>query len=196
MRLVSCHPRRIVSHPNRAASRAAASTPRRILRIGQVRERTSLSKSTLYRAIAEGKSPAPVALLAGGNASSWFEDAVDAHLYARLAEPPHACHTCLRQPIYEVPMDVPLKPLSKRQQAADQRAMEEYTQLHNRLVGEFGAVHRMENALANINASSNPRKALRRSINILSAMVDSLEDGTLVVLPDGKVTLTASKASH
>jgi hypothetical protein len=93
-------------------------------------------------------------------------------------------------------MDVPLKPLSKRQQAADQRAMEEYIQLHNRLVSEFGAIHRMENSLAHINASSNPRKALRRSIEILTAMVECLEDGEAVVFPDGKVGLPVSKASH
>ena len=89
-----------------------------------------------------------------------------------------------------------MKSLSERRQAADQRAIEEYTQLHNRLVSEFGAIHRMENALAHINASSNPRKALRRSIEILTAMVECLEDGEVVVFPDGKVGLPVSKASH
>jgi prophage regulatory protein len=73
---------------NRVARRAGASTKqRRILRLRQVKERTGLSKSTIYEAIAEGKFPAAVALLAGGKASGWFEDAVDAHLDARLADP-------------------------------------------------------------------------------------------------------------
>jgi hypothetical protein len=89
-----------------------------------------------------------------------------------------------------------MKSLSKRRQAADQRALEEYTQLHNRLVSEFGAVHRLERALAHINAEPNPRKALRRSIEILTAIVECLEDGEVVVIPDGKLRLPVSKAFH
>jgi hypothetical protein len=89
-----------------------------------------------------------------------------------------------------------MKSLSKRQQAADQRAMEEYIQLHNRLVSEFGAVHRLEKALTHINAQPNARKALRRSIEILTAVLECLEDGEVIVFPDGKVGRPVSKASH
>jgi hypothetical protein len=89
-----------------------------------------------------------------------------------------------------------MKSLSKRRQADDQRAMEEYLQLHNRLVSEFGAVHRLESALAHINAEPNPRKALRRSTEILTAMLECLEDGEVVVFPDGKLGLSVSKAFH
>jgi len=89
-----------------------------------------------------------------------------------------------------------MRSLSKRRQAADQRALEEYTQLHNRLVTEFGAIHRLEGALACINAEPNPRKALRRSIEILTAMLECLEDGEVVVFPDGKLGLPESKGSH
>jgi hypothetical protein len=89
-----------------------------------------------------------------------------------------------------------MKSLSERRQAADQRAIEEYTQLHNRLVSEFGAVHDLERMLARVNAQPNPRKALRRSIEILTATLECLEDGEVVVFPDGKVGLPVSKASH
>jgi hypothetical protein len=74
--------------------------------------------------------------------------------------------------------------------------MEEYLQLHDRLVSEFGAIHRLESALAHINAEPNPRKALRQSIEILTAMLKCLEDGEVIVFPDGKVGLPVSKASH
>jgi hypothetical protein len=74
--------------------------------------------------------------------------------------------------------------------------MEEYIQLHNRLVSEFGAVHRLERALAHVNAQANPRKTLRRKIEILTAMLECLENGEVVALPDGKVGLPVSKASH
>jgi hypothetical protein len=72
---------------------------------------------------------------------------------------------------------VAMKSLSERRQAADQRAIEEYTQLHNRLVSEFGAVHDLERMLAHVNAQPNPRKALRRSIEILTATLECWRTG-------------------
>jgi prophage regulatory protein len=65
----------------------SAKTQRRVLRIKQVCERTGLARSTLYKAIAEGKFPAPIALLAGGKAVGWDEAAVDQHLEDRFADP-------------------------------------------------------------------------------------------------------------
>lgn len=58
---------------------------KRILRIRQVCERTGLARSTLYKAIAEGKFPKPVAILSGGRASGWLEAEVDAFLGGRFA---------------------------------------------------------------------------------------------------------------
>jgi excisionase family DNA binding protein len=51
--------RQVVSNRAALAGRRAARTKqRRILRLRQVKERTGLSKSTIYKAISEGKFPA------------------------------------------------------------------------------------------------------------------------------------------
>jgi hypothetical protein len=69
----------------------------------------------------------------------------------------------------------------------NQRAMAEYIRLHHRLVGEFGALHDIEKRLAQINAQPNPRAALKHSIGILADTISLIEDGSLVVLPSGKI---------
>jgi prophage regulatory protein len=68
-----------------AARRAARTKQRRILRLRQVKERTGLSKSTIYKAISEGKFPAPVHILADGKAVGWDEAEVHAYLGGRFA---------------------------------------------------------------------------------------------------------------
>jgi hypothetical protein len=45
---------------------------------------------------------------------------------------------------------------------------------------------RLGSALAHVNAQPNPCKALRRNIEILTAMLECLEDGEVVAFPDGR----------
>lgn len=49
--------------------------PHTILRLPAVKERTGLSRSTIYLRIAKGEFPAPVSL--GGRAVGWVEEDVD-----------------------------------------------------------------------------------------------------------------------
>lgn len=53
-----------------------------LLRLPQVKARTGLSRSTLYREIASGRFPAPVRL--GERASAWVASEVDAYIEARI----------------------------------------------------------------------------------------------------------------
>lgn len=46
-----------------------------ILRLPQVKERTGLSRSTIYHKVAKGKFPAPISL--GARAVGWLETEVD-----------------------------------------------------------------------------------------------------------------------
>ena len=55
-----------------------------ILRFAQVREKTGLSRATVYRRIRAGTFPAPLDLGEGGCRSlGWLEDEVDAWVAAR-----------------------------------------------------------------------------------------------------------------
>jgi predicted DNA-binding transcriptional regulator AlpA len=72
--------RHVVS--NRAAL-AARAKQRCILRLRQVKEGTGLSKSTIYKAISEGRFPAPVPILPDGKAVGRDEAEIDAAFAAR-----------------------------------------------------------------------------------------------------------------
>ncbi|MDK1021756.1 MAG: AlpA family phage regulatory protein [Candidatus Hydrogenedentes bacterium] len=55
-----------------------------ILRFAQVREKTGLSRATVYRRIRAGTFPAPLDLGEGGNRSlGWLEDEIDAWITDR-----------------------------------------------------------------------------------------------------------------
>lgn len=59
-----------------------AANEARILRIKQTKERTGLSRSTLYNLIKEGKFPAPIPL--GARAVGWLSSDVDAWIESRV----------------------------------------------------------------------------------------------------------------
>ena len=56
--------------------------PARILRFQQVRARTGLSRSTIYRRLAEGAFPNSVQL--GARAVGWIESEVDEWIHQRI----------------------------------------------------------------------------------------------------------------
>lgn len=56
---------------------------RRLLRLPEVRLRVGLSRTEIYRKIANGKFPAPVKL--GERASAWSAAEVDGWIHERLA---------------------------------------------------------------------------------------------------------------
>ena len=49
-----------------------------ILRLGDVKSRTGLSKSTIYQLMAEGRFPATISL--GGRCVGWIESEIDSWL--------------------------------------------------------------------------------------------------------------------
>jgi prophage regulatory protein len=55
-----------------------------VLRLPSVKERTGLSRSTLYLRIAAGSFPAPISL--GGRAVGWLESEVEGWIAGRIAE--------------------------------------------------------------------------------------------------------------
>ena len=57
-------------------------TPARIIRFHQVQARTGLSRSTIYRRLAEGSFPRPVQL--GARAVGWIEEEVDEWIRQRI----------------------------------------------------------------------------------------------------------------
>jgi prophage regulatory protein len=59
-------------------------TPVSILRLPVVRQRTGLSRSTIYLRASEGTFPHPIKL--GARASGWIEAEVDAWVARRIAE--------------------------------------------------------------------------------------------------------------
>ncbi|MCE8050270.1 AlpA family transcriptional regulator [Halomonas daqingensis] len=59
---------------------------KRLLKRPEVREKTSLSDSELYRQIAVGSFPRPIRLTPNGRAVAWLESEVDAWIESRLAE--------------------------------------------------------------------------------------------------------------
>ncbi|KAF1704232.1 helix-turn-helix transcriptional regulator [Pseudoxanthomonas kaohsiungensis] len=56
----------------------------RILRIHQVRERTGLSRSTIYELVAEGVLPPPVRI--GRRTAGWVEAEISDFIRRRIAE--------------------------------------------------------------------------------------------------------------
>jgi prophage regulatory protein len=54
-----------------------------IIRLPVVKQRTGLSRSTIYLRAAQGEFPAPIKL--GARASGWIADEVDAWIAARIA---------------------------------------------------------------------------------------------------------------
>lgn len=63
--------------------RVSESVPR-LLRLDEVMQRVPLKKPTIYRAIREGKFPAPCKLL-GGRGSAWSEQEIIEWVQERLA---------------------------------------------------------------------------------------------------------------
>jgi len=59
------------------------SKARALLRQQQVRDRTGLSRSTLYKLISEGDFPSPIQL--AGRSVAWDSQAVDAWIESRIA---------------------------------------------------------------------------------------------------------------
>jgi len=59
-----------------------AANEARILRLKQTKERTGLSRSTLYSLIKEGKFPPPIPL--GARAVGWLSSDVDAWIESRV----------------------------------------------------------------------------------------------------------------
>jgi prophage regulatory protein len=56
----------------------------RLLRIAEVRSRTSLSTSTIYRKLTAGTFPTPIKL--GERATAWLESDITAWIAERIAE--------------------------------------------------------------------------------------------------------------
>jgi len=77
-------PRYAAASPVAAGAPGAMLTPR-LLRLDEVMARVPLKKPTIYRAIRDGKFPAPCKLL-GGRASAWDEAEIGAWIASRLAE--------------------------------------------------------------------------------------------------------------
>jgi prophage regulatory protein len=73
--------------PVEAASRAPiilAAKPKRLIALAEVIDRTSLSRTSLWRKVKNGEFPPPVRISAGRKA--WLEDSVNAWIDARVAE--------------------------------------------------------------------------------------------------------------
>lgn len=76
--LDSTHP------PGSAAARPRKKTPPdRFIRVGDVSAMVGLGKTTIYKYVAEGRFPAPVAL--GGNRVAWLESEVSNWMRERVA---------------------------------------------------------------------------------------------------------------
>lgn len=58
-------------------------SPRRILRLRDVRAKTGLGHDSIYRWAREGRFPRPIKL--GESASGWLEDEVDAWIASKVA---------------------------------------------------------------------------------------------------------------
>lgn len=67
-----------------ATPQLAPPRPLAILRLGSVKDRTGLSRSTLYLRITQGHFPKPISL--GGRAVGWLESDVTDWIAARIAE--------------------------------------------------------------------------------------------------------------
>jgi len=57
--------------------------PTRILRLPEVKERTGLSRSTIYQRISTGDFPKPISL--GGRAVGWVEAEIEEWLQGRIS---------------------------------------------------------------------------------------------------------------
>ena len=57
-----------------------------LLKRPEVRQRTTLSDSTLYRLLDRGEFPRPIKVNPNGRAVAWLESEVDAWIESRLAD--------------------------------------------------------------------------------------------------------------
>ena len=57
----------------------------KILRLSQVKERTGLSKSTIYQRMLEGRFPVKISL-GGGHAVGWLESEIDEYLSKLISQ--------------------------------------------------------------------------------------------------------------
>ncbi|MPW04854.1 AlpA family phage regulatory protein [Paraburkholderia sp. CNPSo 3155] len=71
------------SIPDRTC-RASDGRGERLVRLPEVRARTGLKTTTIYRRMNEGTFPRPVPI--GGSRVAWLESQVDAWIAARIAE--------------------------------------------------------------------------------------------------------------
>ncbi|MBU8974786.1 AlpA family phage regulatory protein [Lysobacter sp. MMG2] len=64
----------------------SATSPSRLLRFAEVKHRTGLSRTSLFRAIRAGHFPAPIALSLGERSRcvAWPESSVDAWIASRI----------------------------------------------------------------------------------------------------------------
>lgn len=58
--------------------------PQRLLRLNEVKQRTGLSKSSIYNQIADGTFPEPVPI--GARAVAWVEAEIEEWINNRIAE--------------------------------------------------------------------------------------------------------------
>lgn len=58
--------------------------PQRLLRLNEVKQRTGLSKSSIYNQITDGTFPEPVQI--GARAVAWVEDEIEEWINNRIAE--------------------------------------------------------------------------------------------------------------
>lgn len=66
---------------------AGNNTPtKRLLKRPEVREKTSLSDSEMYRQIGAGTFPRPIRLTPNGRAVAWLESEVDTWIENRIAD--------------------------------------------------------------------------------------------------------------
>lgn len=59
---------------------------KRILRVADVRERTGLGRTTIWRWVQSGQFPQPIRV--GANYTGWIEEEIDAWIAERAAERP------------------------------------------------------------------------------------------------------------
>ena len=58
----------------------------RLLRIGDVKHLTALSRSQIYKMIGENKFPEPIKIIDGGRASAWIGSEIQQYISDRIRE--------------------------------------------------------------------------------------------------------------
>ena len=81
------HPIEVASSTTKAiVSKSELSKGEKFLRLSSVRDRIPYSRATIYRIMADGKFPRPIAL--GPGAVAWRESEIDAWIQARILGAP------------------------------------------------------------------------------------------------------------